>query len=76
VELYDRFEKGIFTKERKNIFFVQRRERKSKRVYLEIDEEGVYLTIKVTTDCTGIFCKKRKMKRRGWYKTINILMSE
>ena len=58
--LYDRFEKGIFTKERKNIFFVQRRERKSKKVYLEIDEEEVYLTIKVTTDCTGIFCKKER----------------
>jgi len=35
--------------------------RGSERVYLRANEEGIYLTIKVTTDCTSILCRKE-----GW----------
>ena len=42
----------------KNISLIQRRERGSKGVYLEVDKRELYLTIKVTTDCTGVLYRK------------------
>jgi len=38
--------------------------RGSERVYLRANEEGIYLTIKVTTDCTGILGKKEGWKEK------------
>ena len=61
IGLYNRFEGGICTKKRENLSLVQRRERESKRVYLEIGEKVIYSTIKVTTDCTSILYRKE-----GW----------
>ena len=58
---YYRFEERIHAKEEENLSLVHlKRERGSKRVYSEADEEGVYLTIKVTTDCTSILCRKEE----------------
>ena len=54
----DRFKEGVYTKEIENISLVQRRERGSKRVYSEVDKKGIYLTVKVTTDCISFFCRK------------------
>ena len=51
----DRFKEGVYTKEIENISLVQRRERGSKRVYSEVDKKGIYLTVKVTTDCISFF---------------------
>jgi len=58
VRSHDRVEGGICTKKRESLSLVQRRERRSKRVYLEIDKEVVYLTVKVTIDCAGILCRE------------------
>jgi len=56
MRLYNRFQKRICAKERKSISLVQRRKGRSKRVYLGADEEGIYKTIKITTDGTSILC--------------------
>ena len=58
IELCNRFKEGLHTKKRENISLIQRRERVSKGVYLEADKRMLYLTIKVTTDWTGVFCRK------------------
>jgi len=55
---YNRFEREIYTKERESVSLVQRRKRGNEEVYSEADEKGVYLTIKVITDCTGASCRK------------------
>ena len=39
---YNRVKEGIYTRERESLYLIQRRARKSKRVYLGVDEEGVY----------------------------------
>ena len=58
VRSHNRFKGGICIKERKNLSLIQRRERKSKRIYSGANKEGIYLTIKFTTNCTGILCRK------------------
>jgi len=57
---HDRVEGGICTKKRESLSLVQRRERRSKRVHLETDKEGVYSTVKVTTDCADILCREER----------------
>ena len=59
---HNRFKEEICVKERKNLSFVQRRERRSNRVYLGTDEEEIYLTVKVTSDYVSTFC--RRMRKR------------
>ena len=58
IESCNIFKGGIHTKKMKNISLIQRRERGSKGVYLEVDKRELYLTIKVTTDCTGVLYRK------------------
>ena len=41
--------------------FVLRKEKGSEGVYSEADKKEVYLTDKVTTDCTSILCREE-----GW----------
>jgi len=71
VEPCNRVEERIDTKKRENLSLVQKRERKSKGVYSGTDKEGVYQTIKVTIDSTGILCRKEEWKKRMvqdyWY---------
>ena len=57
----NKVEERICTKKRESLSLVQRSERRSERVYLGADEEGVYQTIKVITDYAGILCRKE-----GW----------
>jgi len=64
VELCNRFEKGIYAKERDILFLIPRRERRGKGVYSGADEEGIYLTVKVTTDSTSILYGKEGWKKK------------
>jgi len=56
----NQFKGGICTKKRKNLSLVQKSERRSKRIYSEEDKKEIYLTIKVTTDCTRILCREEE----------------
>ena len=62
---YNRFEGEIYAKKRKSLSLVQRRERGSKGVYLKADKEGIYLTVKITTDYAGILCRKEEWKEEN-----------
>ena len=65
IGLYDRFEGEICTKERESVPLVQRRERGNKRVYLGVDKEGIYKTIKIIIDGTSILCRKEGWKEEN-----------
>ena len=65
VESYNRFKGGIYTEKRESLSIVQKKERRSEEVYLEADEEGIYLTIKFTIDCTSILCRKEEWKEEN-----------
>jgi len=56
----NQFKGGICTKKRENLSLVQRSERRSKRIYSEEDKKEIYVTIKVTTDCTSILCREEE----------------
>jgi len=66
----NRVEGRFCTKKRKSISVAKRRNGRSKGVYLRVVEKGVYLTIKITIDSTGVFCRKKKMERSRWYRII------
>ena len=55
----------VCVKERENLSLVQQRKRRSERVYSEAKKEEIYLTIKVTTDCTIILCRKEGWKEEN-----------
>ena len=59
---YNRGERGLCTKKRKGVPIVKRGERGGEGVYLETIEERIYLTIKITSDSTGILCRKEGQK--------------
>jgi len=63
IELYNIFEEGVYTKKKEILFLVQRSERRSKRIYSRADKKGIYLTVKVTADCTSILHRKRIVRR-------------
>jgi len=67
---YNRYKERIHAKERKSLFLVQRGKRGSEGVYSEIDKKGIYLTIKVTTNCTSVLCGKE-----GWEEENGIRLS-
>jgi len=52
----------ICAEEGESVSVVERRKRGDKEVYLRTAEEGVYPTIKVTTDSTSILCGKEEWK--------------
>jgi len=52
----------ICTEERESISLIKRRKRRSKGVYSKTDEEGVYKTIKITTNGTSILCREERWK--------------
>jgi len=58
----DRSKRGVCTGKREDVSIVKRGERRGKRVYLGTIEEGVHLTIKVTSDGTSILCRKERQK--------------
>jgi len=56
---------GICTEEGESVSVVERRKRGGKGVHLRTAEEGVYPTIKVTTDSTGILCGEKGWKEEN-----------
>jgi len=57
---YNKSQGRICAKERESISLVQRRKERSERVYLGADEEGIYKTVKITTDGTSILCGEER----------------
>jgi len=60
----DRRKGGVYAKKREGIPSVKRRKRGSQRICKGAVEEGLYLAIKVTTNGTGIFVRKKDGKKR------------
>ena len=58
---HNRGEKRICAKKGEDVPIVKRRKRGSKGVYKGATEKGIYLTIQITINGTGIFCRKE-----GW----------
>jgi len=56
----DRGERRICTKEGKGLSVVEREKEGGKRVYQRAFVEKIYLTIKITTDGTGVLCRKKR----------------
>ena len=46
--------KKEFAPRKRKIYSLSRKEKRSKKFYSEVNEERIYSTIKVTTDCTSI----------------------
>jgi len=67
----DRDKRGVCTKEEESVPIVEERKRGSKGVCLRAVKKEVYPTVQITTDSTGIFCRK-KMGKSGWYKITDI----
>ena len=67
---HNRCKERIHAKRRKILFLVQRGMRGSEGVYSGTDKEGIYLTIKVTTNCTSVLCRKE-----GWDEENSIRLS-
>ena len=61
VEPCNRGKRRICAKKEEDVPIVKRGKRGSKGVYKEAAEKGVYLTVQITTDSTGIFCREE-----GW----------
>jgi len=59
MRLHDRFEKGIYAKERESLSLVQRKKKGNERIYSETNKKEIYSTIKVITDCAGILCGEK-----------------
>ena len=59
---HDRGERRICAEKEKGVPIVKRGKRGSKRVYKRAAEKGVYPTIQIATDGTGIFCRKERWK--------------
>ena len=65
MELHNRTKEEIYTKERESLSLVQRRKEGSKEIHSKANKEKIYLIIKVTTDGTGIFCRKEEQKEEN-----------
>jgi len=61
----DRAEGGICAKKGKSVPTVKGGKRGGKGIYLRTAKKEIYLTIKVTTDSTGIFCGKERWKEEN-----------
>ena len=57
---YDRSKGGICAKKGESISIVKRRKKEDERVYSGAAEEGIYPTVKVTTNSTGILCREER----------------
>ena len=62
MELQDRSKEGVCAKEGESVSVIKRRKRGGEGVYSEAAEKGIYLAIKVTTNGTGILCRKERWK--------------
>jgi len=57
----NRYERRVYTKERKDIPIVERRERGGKRICERAVVKGVYTAVKVTANGASILCREK-----GW----------
>ena len=57
---YNRDKRRICTKEGKNVSIVEEGKGGDERVYQRAVAEKIYPTIKITTDGTGILCRKKE----------------
>jgi len=62
MESYNRVEEGIYTEKGKSVSIVKRGKEGSEGVYPRAVKEGVYLTIKITSDGTSILCGEERWK--------------
>ena len=60
---YYKFQRRICSEKEEDIPIVKNREREGTGIYEGLVEKRIYLTIKVTTDVTGVFCTEE-----GWEK--------
>ena len=61
--LCNRAKEKICAKKEKGVSVVERRKRRSMRVYLRTIEEEAYQTLKVISNCTSIFCRKEEWEK-------------
>ena len=59
----DRDKRGVCTKEGESIPIVEGRKRGSKGVCLRTVKKRIYPTVQITTDGTGIFCRKKRWEK-------------
>ena len=62
---HHRDERGICAKEGESVPIVKGGKRGGKGIYLRTAEKGVYPTVKVITDGTGILCGKEGQKEEN-----------
>ena len=55
----------VYTKKRKGIFTVKRRERKSTSIHKESAKKKVYSTVQVAPNFTSTFCNKKEQKTKN-----------
>ena len=60
MRLYNKFERRVCTEERKSISIVEGGERGYVQVYIRTIKERVYQTLKVTSNSTSIFHRKKR----------------
>ena len=63
MRLHYRYEKGVCAKEREDVSIVKRREERSVWVHKRTIEEGLYQTLKVVSNGTSVFCRKKRWKK-------------
>ena len=65
MELYDRSKGRVCAEKEEGVPIVKRRKRGGKGVHLRATKEGVYPTVKITTDGTSIFCEEKGWKEKN-----------
>jgi len=60
VRLYDKSERKVCAEKGEYMSIVKGRERKCVWVYQRIIEKRIYQTLKVTSNNTGVFCRKEE----------------
>ena len=60
----DRVKRRVFTKERKGVFIVERREGRSISICGRSTAKRVYLTLQITANFTSILCSKKGQQKK------------
>jgi len=56
----NRYEGGVCTKKGEGIPIVKRREGRGARIHTGATEERIHLTLKITSNGTSVFCRKKE----------------
>jgi len=54
-----------FVPKKEKVYPLSREEKRGARIHIRVTEERIHLTLKVTSNSTGVLCRKRRMIRRG-----------